>query len=48
MHHVIKANDDITNFDSSINMHIMTLNEEISFDMKIKKKITVKLMINGI
>jgi hypothetical protein len=37
--HIAETNDDITNLDSSINMNLWVLNEEMGYDMKIKEKI---------
>jgi hypothetical protein len=34
--------DDITNLDSSINMNLWSLNEEMGYDMKIKEKVEDK------
>jgi hypothetical protein len=37
--HVAKVDDGIANLDSSINMNLWALNEEMGYDMKIKEKI---------
>jgi hypothetical protein len=33
------VNDDITNLNSSINMNLRSLNEEMGYDTKIKEKV---------
>jgi hypothetical protein len=47
--HVAEVNDDITNLDSSINMNLWALNEEMEYDMKIKEKVETngKKLVNG-
>jgi flagellar basal body rod protein FlgF len=39
--HVAEVNEDISNFDDSINLNLWALNEEMGFDIKIKEKISV-------
>jgi hypothetical protein len=43
------VNDDITNLDSSINMNLCALNEEMGHNMKIQEKIETnsKKLMNG-
>jgi hypothetical protein len=37
--HIAEVNDDIANLNSSINMNLLTLNEEMRYDKKIKEKV---------
>jgi hypothetical protein len=40
--HIAEVNKDIVKLDSSVNMNLWTLNEEMGSDIKIKKKISIE------